>query len=407
MIKLFLSFNFKTDKDIADVIRQQLSVLGIECVVMGDIAKDPPPDVVRSNIFACDAFLAIVSGEKSDWVQNEIGMAYAANKKHIYGLVEEGVSVGGLLPRITSYKQFHRDSMLALKKLIAKIASEFVEDAANVGLVEPTEILTSTVKAGSPFSRMPGGSFAPTIDRGAYEHRNRGLITISFRPPRLPSGDFVLTIYVPPEFDLGRVIVDPDNHIARDLPREVCRIVVSKKKTKRYQGFSYIETSLSFPEALPSLSDGWVNLKLPDVAAPAISGRYAFYGEGKVAVGSPVAETSPFEFEPIIVKGEVSPTTLSGTIFTSKNTPFEGQAVIRAVGIAVDPYDPTHRSTGRPVEGRFYMMLRDRGRYDLSLAPGTYDVYASALDGVEYRIAAGIPVLEDTTLDGFLGDELS
>jgi len=406
MIKLFLSFNFRTDKDVADAIRQQLSLLGIECIVVGDIAKDPPPDVVRSNIFACDAFLAIVSVDKSDWVQNEIGIAYAASKKHIYGLVEEGVSVGGLLPRITSYKQFRRDSILELKKTIAKIASEFVEDAANIGLVEPSEMLTSTVKAGSPFSIMPE-SYAPTIDRGAYEFRSRGAVTVSFRPPRLPSGDFVLTIYVPPEFDLGRVVTSPDNHIARDLPREVCRIVAGKKRTRRYQGFSFIETSLSFPEVLPFLSDGWVNLKLLDVTAPLISGRYAFYGEGKVVVGSPTAETSPFEFEPVVVKGEVSPTTLSGMIFASKDRPFEGQGVVRAVGIAVDPYDPAHRSTGRPVEGRFYIMLRDRGRYDLSLAPGTYDVYASALDGVEYRIAAGIPVLEATTLDGFLGSESS
>jgi len=406
MIRLFLSFNFKTDKGIADTIRQQLSPLGVECTVVGDITKDPPPDVVRSTIFACDAFLAIVSAEKSDWVQNEIGIAYAASKK-IYGLVEEGVSVSGLLPRVTSYKQFRRDSMLELKKTVAKIASELTGDAANVGLIEPAEILTSTLKAGSPFSRMPGGGFAPTIDRGPYEFRNRGSVTISFRPPRLPSGDFVLIIYVPPEFDLGRVIADPDNHIVRDLPQEVCRIVAGRRKAKRYQGFPYIETSLSFPEALSTLSDGWVNLKLLDVTAPAISGRYAFYGEGRVAVGSPVAETSPFEFEPIVVKGEISPAILSGTIFTSKNTPFEGQAIIRAVGIAVDPYDPTYRSTGRPVEGRFYMMLRDRGRYNFSLAPGIYDVYASALDGVEYRIAAGIRVLEATTLDGFLSDEPS
>ena len=81
MIKLFPSFNFRTGKAIADTIRQQLSRLGIECVVVGDITKVPPPDVVRSNIFACDAFLAIVSAEKSDWVQNEIGIAYAANKE--------------------------------------------------------------------------------------------------------------------------------------------------------------------------------------------------------------------------------------------------------------------------------------------------------------------------------------
>ena len=47
----------------------------------------------------------LVTEKSSDWVQNEIGIAYDAGKP-VYALVQKGVRVEGILPYITVYEEF-------------------------------------------------------------------------------------------------------------------------------------------------------------------------------------------------------------------------------------------------------------------------------------------------------------
>ena len=392
----------ESNMKIAEQVREQLSLLGIKCADVGSISKEPPQDVVRSEILACDALLAIITTERSDWVQNEIGIAWGA-KKPIYALVEKGVSeVGGILEKVTSYVSFRRDSPFEIRKSIAELSDELAGKTIYVCVVEPEVLLASTTKTGTPFSIMSSFDPTPTIRDTYYEHQNRGPVTIAVRIPELPAGDLLMTVFIPPEFNLGRVTSSPDNQIVTQVPQQICRITAGRRENVPFLGFSFIKIILAFPQAQAHLRSGWLSLKLLDVTSPLMSGRYLFYGQGQVSIDSSTAATSPFVFNPIIVKGEVSPATVSGSVFTSGNKPLEYPGRVRAVGIASDPYDSTHKSTGRPVEGCFYLSLTDRGRFALNVAPGRYDIYACAIDYREVPIATNVLVTKSTTLDGSL-----
>ncbi|MFH1856445.1 MAG: hypothetical protein ABH836_04350 [Candidatus Omnitrophota bacterium] len=56
----------------------------------------------------------------SNWVQNEIGMAYDAHKP-IYAIVQKGVKIEGILPHITVYEEYDPSEPQAIKELIKKI----------------------------------------------------------------------------------------------------------------------------------------------------------------------------------------------------------------------------------------------------------------------------------------------
>jgi hypothetical protein len=389
----------ESNRKIAEQIQEQLSLLDIQCVIVGSIHKEPPPQVVRSEILACDALLAIVRSERSDWVQNEIGMAYAAHKP-IYALVEQGIpEVGGMLQKVTSHAWFREGDSLGIRKAITELASQLAGRTKEVCVVEPEEWLTSTIKAGTPFLVRQGLESGPTIRGANYEFRNRGPVTIAIKITRIPAGDLLMTIFIPPEFNLRSVIGNPDSQIERRIPQQICRITAGTRESARFSGFSYIKIVLAFPQAQAYVPDDWMNLRLLDVTSPIISGRYLFYGEGQVSIGSSTANTSPFESNPMVVKGEVSPAVLSGTVFTSKGKPLEYPGVVRAVGIAADPYHSTHGSTGRPVEGCYYLKLTDRGQYALAVAPGTYDIHARAIDYEEVKVATNLLIINSKTLD--------
>jgi len=157
--------------------------------------------------------------------------------------------------------------------------------------------------------------------------------------------------------------------------------------------------------------DKWYYVRINNMKAPFVAGRYFFkmflndsYPIHSATPSNGIASTMPMENWPVLlVKGEVDPAIISGTLrYGDLSTTLYGQPIhlpgfVTAIGIANDPL--TNQPTGRPVEARGYFNATAAGHYEIEgLAPGTYDLYASAAGLPEQRIAQGVHVLRGQSL---------
>ncbi len=157
----------------------------------------------------------------------------------------------------------------------------------------------------------------------------------------------------------------------------------------------------------------WYYIRVNQMKAPQVAGRYFFkmfldnhfpvHRQG--AFPKLVNSTMPMENWPVLlVKGEVDPAFIAGTVrFGDKSNPnFYGLPLnlpgrVRAVGVATDPI--TGKSTGRAVEARAYFNATSQGHFELEgVAPGTYDIYASAAGFPEQQVATNIKVSRGQSL---------
>jgi len=388
-----LSFKFDDElsQRIVDTARSELRNHGIEAVVAGDLNRTPPPEIVRSTLLACDALLVIItSSPVTEWINNEIGIAYAADMP-IYGLVKESISVGGILPGITSYFRFRRTFWESeIRERIAVVASEMLGLSGIVlAVVEPAEVLTSST----------------------------GRLVLGIRPRNLPSGEEVLTIHIPPGF---RIPINENPVATRltgpaiisGLPENVCRLAARiGEGTDPLAGFLKIEVTLVYPDVTSHLHSGWVELSLR-YTAPEVAGKYRFYGGDRVVIGGRNSQqsqqdASAIDIPPVIVKGEVAPITLSGIIFVSDDNPLRGPGLVRAdMTMRVDPYTGDFRSDLPRVRAVCYLSAKDEGKYRIfGLAPGIYNIYASVFGSNEVLIASGLRLetgRQPSSLDGHL-----
>jgi hypothetical protein len=388
MTKLFLSINFDHIK-LAQQIKEELKRNGVEGVIADEIAESPPPETIRSLILASDGLFAIITSEDYDWIQNEIGIAYAA-RLPIYAIVKEGVKPRGLLPRITTYIRIDPIWGFDLKRKVAVIASELRR--------------TSTLQVAMDRTEMLAGA--------------SGTLQLSIRPRRIPSGEEMITVYVPPEFIVGIVedpyinydmfpelVGSPLRKRSTEIPKSACDIAATiAGQNEAYPRFGKITIILRFPAVERYLNGGWAEFKI-DYTAPRIAGKYRFFGSERVSIagGNPQDATS-FEIEPVNVSGEVSSVYLSGIIFTSPHVPLKLPGVVKAVMTKRRDVYSGNELSGETVDGVCYLASSDDGRYVISgLAPGTYDVYASAIGFSTSVIASGLKIhKQPESLDGYV-----
>jgi hypothetical protein len=175
--------------------------------------------------------------------------------------------------------------------------------------------------------------------------------------------------------------------------------------------FSLIDSDPNTPGY--QYADEWYYIRINDVTAPIIAGAY-FFRFRRLSCADPVIWSPrrqsylpgsvyfPVQNWPVlVVKGEVDPAIITGTIrlggwnTTHYGMPIELPGRVRAVGIADDPY--TGKSTGRPVEARGFFNDTWRGHYEVEgVAPGVYDIYASAAGFPEVKIASGVKLLKSS-----------
>jgi len=165
-------------------------------------------------------------------------------------------------------------------------------------------------------------------------------------------------------------------------------------------------------------------VRINQMKAPETAGRYFFkmflnnsYPLQRQSPTGLFSEAMPMENWPVLlVKGEVDPAVMWGTIrygdlnATLFGLPIQLPGVVKAVGVATDPV--TGALTGRSVEARGYFNATNEGHYEVEgIAPGIYDIYASAAGYPEQKVAENVHLLRGQSLhiDLYLkvGPELS
>jgi hypothetical protein len=157
----------------------------------------------------------------------------------------------------------------------------------------------------------------------------------------------------------------------------------------------------------------WYYIRINQMRAPRVAGRYflkMFLGDHfpvrSQTQANLINSTMPMENWPVLlVKGEVDPAIITGTVrfgdLSNGNhygQPLQLPGMVRAVGIADHPV--TGQSTGRPVEARGYFNASATGHYEIEgLAPGVYDLYASAAGCPEIKVAENIRLHRGQSLD--------
>jgi len=322
-------------------------------------------------------------------------------------------------------------------------------------------ILTSTIVAGTPFVNTWWGN--PTIEgisSEKVEHKSTGDLLFGFNATSGFWHNYTeVFLFVPPEFtgiEAKKVVASWTNNYDQiqvkkaDIDRNlyyhqdgyvdywgsmygpgwtIVRIQADRGRYRNETQKDPIKGSgiFYYPHCMNFSVVGkeWYYLRLNEVTAPTIAGRYFF----KVGFREPnytkVSNTQwddfahygnllyywmPIQNWPVLtVKGEVDPAIITGTIrYGGWNQTLYGNAVklsgrVRAVGIADDPY--TGKSTGRPVEARGYFNQTANGHYEVEgLAPGVYDIYASCAGYPEQKIAASVKILKGQSyhIDGYL-----
>ena len=195
-------------------------------------------------------------------------------------------------------------------------------------------------------------------------------------------------------------------------------------------------------------SDGeWYYFRINDVTAPSTAGRYFFKillggssnkiageegtatgfvatsppaaaGAGAIILGGRPFTQSPVQFIPtenwpvMLVKGEIDPAIITGTIrYAGYNQSLYGLPMQEAGRVYVkmttrlDPYTGQQRPDLPLVDAIGYFNATAHGHYEVEgVAPGIYDLYASAAGYPETLITEGVTVLKGQSLhfDGYL-----
>jgi len=156
----------------------------------------------------------------------------------------------------------------------------------------------------------------------------------------------------------------------------------------------------------------WYYIRVNQLRAPDIAGRYFFkiflgdhYPIRSQSAAPLINSTMPMENWPVLlVKGEVDPAIIYGTVKYGDGSnvglygkPLHLPGMVRAIGIADDPYTST--PTSRPVEARGYFNASAQGNFEVEgVAPGLYDLYASAAGFPEQKVAENIKLCRGQSL---------
>jgi len=282
--------------------------------------------------------------------------------------------------------------------------------------------------------QLEGNAYSPfgSILTSTPAHSNIGdlILGINFTEPALvvPPGMDVfysgMAIYIPPDF---KNILS--SQVVTSITNDYSQISVSIAQVTDPFAPGWTRVSISsstngFIMAFRASHDyrEWYYVRLNGVVAPEIAGKYflkiLLRTTGSQAYSYPASSDAPTisnlympvqNWPVLLVKAEVDPAIIYGTVrYGAWNKTLYGQPVptsgmVRAVGRAIDPY--TGVLTSRPVEARGFFNESAQGHYEIEgVAPGIYDIYASAAGFPEQLISTAVQVLKGQSLklDGYL-----
>ncbi|NVM55780.1 MAG: TIR domain-containing protein [Candidatus Helarchaeota archaeon] len=109
----------------------------IDACISGQAEAKSLPESIRDKIRNSEALLTLITEKHSNWVQNEIGIAYDANTP-VYAIVQKGVRVEGILPYITVYETYDSTKPQAIESPVKSIIGKILrsrKDAIIEGLL--------------------------------------------------------------------------------------------------------------------------------------------------------------------------------------------------------------------------------------------------------------------------------
>jgi hypothetical protein len=172
----------------------------------------------------------------------------------------------------------------------------------------------------------------------------------------------------------------------------------------------------------------WYYIRINGVLAPSVAGRYFFkilledgtrsicdvfgheQGTGSGTGGLPGGSCSEFiptqNWPVLLVKGEIDPSILTGTVrYAGYNATLYGQPIGEAgkvwakMTMRLDPYTGLQRPDLPTVDAIGYFNATANGHFEVEgLAPGIYDLYASAAGFPQTLVQTGFTVLKGQSL---------
>ena len=323
---------------------------------------------------------------------------------------------------------------------------------AGSGLDAYSGVMSNPPGYQSPFAdfeqptQVAGHAYAPegAILTSTSYHDNVGdmVFAINFSQPTAfgTGGDFVyrtLAIYIPaPVFDkTGALVQDgfepaggidwdggENTNIVTTITENYGNIFVTRADRNDPFGpgswLLYITAPHDINFTAARNWSEWYYIRINQMMAPHVAGRYFFKMfldnhypvRRQGTLPTLINSTMPMENWPLLlVKGEIDPAIVWGTIRygdlnnTLYGVPLNLPGKVKAIGIATDP--TTGQSTERSVEARAYFNATAQGHFEIEgVAPGIYDIYASAAGYPEQRVAEGVRVLrgQSLRLDAYL-----
>ena len=284
------------------------------------------------------------------------------------------------------------------------------------GYQPPSPKYPEAMKPRDSWLQLEGNAYEPfgAILASTDDHPNRGdlLFGFNYSRPTQKRAYYYLFIWIPPEFSeiyYSKIVTTITN-----VYDQISLWVLSREESIA-PGWTLIRIGCDSGRLITFKADGtdaFYYVRINDVVAPKIAGKYFF----KIALSNSsdtliaAQDMIPTQNWPVLlVKGEVDPAIIRGTIrYGGWNSSLYGSPLrlpgrVRAVGVADDPY--IGRSTGRRVEAREYFNNTAQGYYEVEgVAPGVYDIYASAAGYPETKIASKVRLLKGQSfqIDGYL-----
>jgi hypothetical protein len=154
-LSAFIAHSFyQEDVQITLRLKRILIKLGIRPIT-GDIGVDSPAEQVLKKMKESDFVVVLLTKRfpmldenckewmASEWIYNEIGMAFALNKPMIF-LCEKGLRSGGIKESVAGIQYFKRETFVYIVPRLGKMLSEIMEKlhAVSKGQTRVTEFIT-------------------------------------------------------------------------------------------------------------------------------------------------------------------------------------------------------------------------------------------------------------------------
>ena len=224
-----------------------------------------------------------------------------------------------------------------------------------------------------------------------------------------------IAIYIPPGFTLPSV----ESQMSRDRPR------IQVIKASSFDQYGPDWDVVYVPADTTTYGDAGIgphpflnplievtsekerySIRIKGVTAPPVAGRYLFKValllEESYGFGQPASRfILPRNWPVLLVKGEVAPALVTGTIrrASDKTAISEAGKVCAHMTMRIDPYTGQQRSDLPKIHAVGYFDATAEGHYEVSgLAPGIYDLYVSATGFAQALAVSGFTASKDETL---------